>query len=189
MPSCACPGLIAGSGPKGPKTPSACPNPGGKTGEEENPIMKSDKGNQITPLQGAAIVASSLIGVGILTLPREVAAAAGTDGPLATLLGGAIAALLLVLLTKLGLRFPGHSLIEYSSIILGGIVGKLLALAFIIYWFLSPPPWSGSLGRWSSPPSYQHTPGNNYRYHAPFGSPVGSPRCQGLARSTRFFFP
>ncbi|NLP17879.1 MAG: GerAB/ArcD/ProY family transporter [Firmicutes bacterium] len=98
--------------------------------------MKRDKGNQITPLQGAAIVASSLIGVGILTLPREVAAAAGTDGPLATLLGGAIAALLLVLLTKLGLRFPGHSLIEYSSIILGGIVGKLLALAFIIYWFL-----------------------------------------------------
>lgn len=113
-----------------------CPNPGGKREEGGILTRKDNRENQITPLQSAAIVASSVIGVGILTLPREVAAAAGTDGPLATLLGGAIAALLLVLLTKLGQRFPRYSLIEYSSIILGTIPGKVLALAFISYWFL-----------------------------------------------------
>ncbi|NLJ33253.1 MAG: GerAB/ArcD/ProY family transporter [Firmicutes bacterium] len=98
--------------------------------------MKDSRKNQITSLQAAAIVASSIIGVGILTLPREVAAAAGTDGPLATLLGGGIAALLLLLLTKLGLRFPRHSLMEYSNMILGAILGRLLSLLFLVYWFL-----------------------------------------------------
>ncbi len=97
---------------------------------------KTKEEKQITSIQAAAILASSVIGVGILTLPREVATAAGTDGPLATLLGGIIAALLLVLFTRLGLRFPHRSLVEYSSIILGSIPGKLLALAFVAYWFL-----------------------------------------------------
>ena len=42
----------------------------------------------------------------------------------------------MLLLTKLGLRFPRHSLMEYSNMILGAILGRLLSLLFLVYWFL-----------------------------------------------------
>ncbi|MGB3932689.1 MAG: GerAB/ArcD/ProY family transporter [bacterium] len=96
--------------------------------------MAKDK--QITPRQITAILASTILGAGILTLPREVAAAAGSDGHLATLLGGILATLLLLLLTRLGLRFPQQTLMEYSDLILGRFLGKILSISFIIYWLL-----------------------------------------------------
>lgn len=94
------------------------------------------RGKQISPRQAAGIITSVLIGVGILTLPREITAAAGTDAHLATLLGGLAATLLIIFFTRLAMRFPEHSLIEYSSLVLGKVPGKVLGGLFIIYWFL-----------------------------------------------------
>lgn len=99
-------------------------------------MRRMDKKKQITPRQATAIMASTIIGVGILTLPREVTAAAGSDGHLATLLGGILAIFILIFLTRLGMRFPNQTLIEYNDLILGRFLGKLLSLAFIIYWLL-----------------------------------------------------
>ena len=97
-------------------------------------MRRMGKQKQITPRQATAIMASTIVGVGILTLPREVTAAAGSDGHLATILGD-LAALILAFLTKLGMR-PGQSLVEYSDLVLGRFLGKILSAAFIIYWLL-----------------------------------------------------
>ncbi|NOU92112.1 GerAB/ArcD/ProY family transporter [Paenibacillus sp. LMG 31456] len=88
---------------------------------------------QITVIQAAAILVSTIIGVGVLPLPLFAARAADTGAPMATLLSVIIAFIGLWLLTKLGMRFPNQSIIQYSETILGkwpARVGSLLIIAF-----------------------------------------------------------
>ncbi|MFM1655619.1 endospore germination permease [Brevibacillus sp. B_LB10_24] len=78
---------------------------------------------KITMIQAAAVLVSTIIGVGVLALPLFAARAADTGAPLVTLLGILIAFIGLWLIAKLGMRFPNQSIIEYSE----EIVSKWLA--------------------------------------------------------------
>ena len=142
--------------------------------------MAKDK--QITPRQITAILASTILGAGILTLPREVAAAAGSDGHLATLLGGILATLLLLLLTRLGLRFPQQTLMEYSDLILEPVPGKNPQYLLYHLWLLLAAIVVRIFGeKWSSPPSLPG-PLSDYRHHAPSGGSNGSQELRVFAR-------
>lgn len=88
---------------------------------------------QITAIQAAAILISTIIGVGVLPLPLFAVKAANTGAPLVTLLAVMIASIGLWLITKLGIRFPNQSIIQYSQSILGkwpAWIGNLLIIAF-----------------------------------------------------------
>jgi spore germination protein len=93
-------------------------------------------GREITMIQAAAIVCSSIIGVGILPLPLFAVRAADSGAPLVTLLGFSLAALSVFLLGLLGMRFPNQTLMEYSEQLIGKwpakIGGVLLAVFFIL---------------------------------------------------------
>ena len=92
-----------------------------------------EKTPTITVLQAAAILISSIIGVGVLPLPLFAVRAADSGAPLVTLLGILIASFGLVFLTLLGMRFPTQSIIQYSEVLLGkwlGKIGTLLILSF-----------------------------------------------------------
>ncbi|MEF3303279.1 GerAB/ArcD/ProY family transporter [Paenibacillus sp. GYB003] len=89
---------------------------------------------QITAIQAAAILVSTIIGVGVLPLPLFAVRAADSGAPLVTLLGALVAFVGLTLLALLGMRFPNQSIIQYSE----HIIGKWLAWigsAFIIVFF------------------------------------------------------
>ncbi|MDQ8733607.1 endospore germination permease [Paenibacillus sp. LHD-38] len=89
---------------------------------------------QITVIQAAAILVSTIIGVGVLALPLFAVQAADSGAPLVTLLGLLLAFVGLFLITVLGMRFPNQSVIQYSE----NIIGKGLAWigsAFIIAFF------------------------------------------------------
>jgi len=88
---------------------------------------------QITAIQAAAILVSTIIGVGVLPLPLFAVRAANSGAPLVTLsaIGVAYAGLLIV--TLLGLRFPRQSFVRYSEAIIGRIpaaVGTLMIILF-----------------------------------------------------------
>lgn len=88
---------------------------------------------QITAIQAAAILISTIIGVGVLPLPLFAARAADTGAPLVTLLAIIISYFGLWLITKLGMRFPDHSFIQYSETILGkwpAWIGSVLIIGF-----------------------------------------------------------
>jgi spore germination protein len=88
---------------------------------------------QITTIQAAAVLISTIIGVGVLALPLFAVRAADTGAPLVTFLGIVLSFIGLWLLAKLGMRFPNKSIIQYSEDILGkwiALVGSLFVIAF-----------------------------------------------------------
>ncbi|MDQ0220773.1 amino acid permease [Peribacillus cavernae] len=88
---------------------------------------------EITTLQAATILISTIIGVGILPLPLFAVRAGDTGAPLVTLLGIGIAAIGLFIITKLGMRHPQKTIIAYSEEILGKWWGKICSLIVIIF--------------------------------------------------------
>ncbi|WP_404451297.1 spore germination protein [Virgibacillus necropolis] len=80
-------------------------------------------------------VPSMVIGVGILSLPRDLAAATtASDGVVAILVGGGLAVLFTWLLAKLTIRFPNQSFFTFSSTILSKPVAVVISLLFAVIW-------------------------------------------------------
>ena len=75
--------------------------------------------NKVTPKQSASLVASTIIGVGVLTLPRVAAEYAKQCGWIAVIAGALAAAMTTWIITALAKRFPGQSIVQYSALILG----------------------------------------------------------------------
>ncbi|SEN16043.1 GerAB/ArcD/ProY family transporter [Lihuaxuella thermophila] len=98
----------------------------------------------ITPFQSVAIIQLTVIGVGILSLPRAFAQAAGPDAIWSIFLSALIIWFLLAVIANLIRRFPHQSLEEYVPKILGSArddrTGKVLGipvlLAFAAVWLL-----------------------------------------------------
>jgi spore germination protein len=88
---------------------------------------------QVTAIQAAAILISTIIGVGILPLPRFAVDAANTGAPLVSFVGILLASFGLWLITKLGMRFPNKSIIRYSEDILGKWAARLVSVAIILF--------------------------------------------------------
>ncbi|MFD0673170.1 endospore germination permease [Cohnella sp. GCM10027633] len=93
--------------------------------------MKDER--QITAIQSAAILVSTIIGVGVLPLPLFAVRAGGSGAPMVTLLGVLLGFLGLSLIAILGMRFPGKSITQYGQDILGkwpGRIGSVLVIAY-----------------------------------------------------------
>jgi spore germination protein len=88
---------------------------------------------QITMIQAAAILISTINGVGVLELPLFAVRAADSGAPLVTFLGGLLAFVGLFLIARLGMRFPNKSIIQYSEDIIGkwpAWVGSAFVIGF-----------------------------------------------------------
>ncbi|TVX99017.1 GerAB/ArcD/ProY family transporter [Paenibacillus cremeus] len=88
---------------------------------------------QITTIQAAAVLISTIIGVGVLPLPLFAARAANSGAPLVTVLAIMLSMLGLWFITKLGMRFPRKSIILYSEDILGkwaAWLGSVMIICF-----------------------------------------------------------
>ena len=88
---------------------------------------------EITTIQAATILISTIIGVGVLPLPLFAVRAGETGAPFITLLGIGIAAIGLLVITKLGIRHPEKTIITYSEEILGKWLGRLCSLFVILF--------------------------------------------------------
>lgn len=85
-------------------------------------------GRQLTLLTFTFIIAT-----GTLFVPSIVAHEAMQDGWLSVLIGGAAGVIVVLIVTFLGGRHPGKSLIEYSETIVGKWVGKIIGLVYILF--------------------------------------------------------
>ncbi len=90
----------------------------------------------ISPYQIAMIIIMSVISVGVFSIARDAAEAAGSDGWLVVALAGLINLLALAVIIKLNSRFPGKTFAEYTQTIIGTIPGKVLTFAFAAYLLL-----------------------------------------------------
>jgi spore germination protein len=96
----------------------------------------SSKNRQVTAYQATAIITNTIIGVALLTLPRDLARTAGTGSYMAVFFAGLIAYLGLSLYTVLGRRFFQSTLAEYGVKSLGIFFGGLFALTYATGWLV-----------------------------------------------------
>jgi spore germination protein len=89
--------------------------------------------DRITVPQTVALLITTILGTGILSLPRNVANAAGSDGWLLVLLGGVFAFVSSLIVGVLVKKFPQDTFIEYSQKVLGKILGYPLGIILILY--------------------------------------------------------
>lgn len=96
--------------------------------------------NTFSLWQQTSLIASTLIGVGVLTLPRTTSAKLYEAGWIAPLIGSFWVFLSVWMIAKLSDRFPGKTFIEYSSIVWGSPknprLGKWLSLPWVLSYLL-----------------------------------------------------
>lgn len=82
-------------------------------------------------------VASVMVGIGILTLPKQLAGATvAADGWISILIGGLITVFFVYIVAKLGARFPGSSLLDYTSAITYRPIAVVLCGFFSLHFLM-----------------------------------------------------
>jgi spore germination protein len=121
---------------------------------------------EITPYQAFTIVHSTIFGIGILSLPRDLAKSSGVDGMYVLLLAGFLVWITLFFVTKLTQRFPGQRLGEYLLYLLGSKqkkwIGHVISIPFFIllggFWLVAIAAMMRLCGEGVGVPLLPHTP-------------------------------
>jgi len=108
------------------------------------PTEKASK-QTITAYQAFALIYSTILGVGILSLPRDMAETVGNDMVWVIIMSGLIVGVLLYFITWLCQRFPRQTMVQFFPQILGSEknpkVGRILSIPFFIligsFWLIS----------------------------------------------------
>jgi spore germination protein (amino acid permease) len=98
--------------------------------------MKKNK-NKITNNQLVFMIIQAQIGVGILSLPHDVAVAAKQDGWMSTLLAGLITQAIIFVVWGLCRRFPSLSLYQMLPKLMGRFLGKFISLCYGLYFMVT----------------------------------------------------
>lgn len=89
--------------------------------------------DKITSSQAVIFMTNSVLGAGILTLPRDVTEKMHTpDSWLSVLLGGIVVMFAVLLMVKLSQQFPGNTIFEFSQKIAGKVTGSMMSLLMIV---------------------------------------------------------
>jgi spore germination protein (amino acid permease) len=93
--------------------------------------------NKVTNKQLVFMIIQAQIGVGILSLPHDVALVAKQDGWMSTLIAGVISQVIVLIIWALCRRFPSLSLYQILPNLLGGVLGKFFTLSYALYFMVT----------------------------------------------------
>ncbi len=95
----------------------------------------------ISARQSSSIIASTIIGVGVLTLPRGAAEYAKQSGWFSIILGALVAMLAVTVITQLSRRFPYEGIADYGADIFaigkGRAFGKIASIPLLLLYVAS----------------------------------------------------
>ncbi len=91
----------------------------------------------ITVPQAVVLMITTILEIGLLSLPRDVAIYANSDGWIVVIIGGVLAFTGSLVLSTLIRRFPGDTFIEYSQKVIGKVPAFILGIVMIIYFTLA----------------------------------------------------
>lgn len=98
--------------------------------------MNNIKNNQITLMQYIFLIHGVQMGVGVLTLPRELAEKAGTDGWIAIILSWLLSTLASLIIVQIMKKHPNGTLLDLLTHYFGKWVGKAGTILFGLYFAL-----------------------------------------------------
>lgn len=88
---------------------------------------------EITLFQYILTISGVQVGFGLLTLPREVAEGANTDGWISVIIGCAITILVSLCIVHIMSKHPGYTLLDVLIRYLGKWLGKGMMVLWILY--------------------------------------------------------
>lgn len=89
--------------------------------------------DKISNKQIRALVVSTVIGTGILSLPNKMALVLGNDGWIAIILSGLLVIPITIIMNKLFQLYPDKDFFEIGRIVLGNWVFKIFLIFFLFY--------------------------------------------------------
>lgn len=89
--------------------------------------------DKITKGQNAGLIIGSVLGVGILSLPKDLADVAGPDGSILLIVATFITVLLVIMHSKIALKFPGKTVVEIIDELLPKPIGLIFNLMIICF--------------------------------------------------------
>lgn len=92
-----------------------------------------DSNNKISNIQLTALIIGTIVGVGVLSLPRMLAKSAGADGWILIIIGGALAGLLTFIISNVMKLYPGKTLPEFGRTLLTNPVADIISVIYAIY--------------------------------------------------------
>ncbi|MEF3304734.1 GerAB/ArcD/ProY family transporter [Paenibacillus sp. GYB003] len=95
--------------------------------------MKKEPSDQITIMQYVFIINGFQVGVGVLSLPREVAEKAGTDGWMAIVLSWLVGILAGYAWIKAMEKYPELTPFELFPRLFGTVIGKIVIAGYVVY--------------------------------------------------------
>ncbi|WP_339314743.1 GerAB/ArcD/ProY family transporter [Paenibacillus sp. FSL R10-2734] len=99
--------------------------------------MFKNTDDKITTSQASIILTNSMLGAGILTLPRSLVKAVQTpDAWISVVLGGIVVFMAIMIMVKLSQQFPGKTVFQYSKRIVGNLPGGVLSSLLILYFIV-----------------------------------------------------
>ncbi|AZN41494.1 GerAB/ArcD/ProY family transporter [Paenibacillus albus] len=98
--------------------------------------LKPGKGNQITTLQFILIIHSVQLGVGIISLPKDLADISGTDGWIAIILGWLLSTAASLIMVQIMKKYPNGTIIELIEHYFGKWIGKLAMVVYFVYFLM-----------------------------------------------------
>ncbi|USG64282.1 spore germination protein [Brevibacillus ruminantium] len=97
----------------------------------------SNRPNSLSLWQMTCLITSTLIGVGVLTLPRTTTSKLYEAGWMGPLIGSVLPFLSILIIAVLSRRFPGLTFVQYSRIIWGGSKHPRLGLVLSLPWIFA----------------------------------------------------
>ncbi|MDP4147444.1 MAG: GerAB/ArcD/ProY family transporter [Bacillota bacterium] len=94
--------------------------------------MKENRGN-ISSKQMLTFMLSAQIGVGILSLPSDLAKEMGHDGWIAVVLSGVLTSIIIVILVKFLRRYNNKSILQINEYLYGKTIGLIINFFFAVY--------------------------------------------------------
>lgn len=93
--------------------------------------------NKITVLQYIFLIHGTQVGIGVLTMPSDLAAIAGTDGWISIVIGWVLAVIVSLILISAMKRHPEMTIIDLLPLLLGKWLGMVAVVILVLYCVLA----------------------------------------------------
>lgn len=93
--------------------------------------------NKLTLLQFIFLIHGVQLGVGVITLPREAAQIAGTDGWISIILCWILTTIASLIIIQIMKKYPNGTILDLISHYFGKWIGKLVTIIFALYFLLA----------------------------------------------------
>lgn len=94
------------------------------------------RNKQISTKQIRGLLVSSIIGIGIMTLPQELALILENDGWIAIIGGGLLIVPMLIIIDRIFKLFPGKNMVEIGNEIYGKKFNKVFLIIILLYFLI-----------------------------------------------------